>query len=114
MRSVGLPRRRLAGGQYDRSGFVLSACAAAALYRRSMLHDVGLFDEDFFAYREDADGKPVYDWTIVDRIFDTYLARGVRPYAQIGFMPEALSIKPQPYQHQWNPALRYGESGFGS
>ena len=25
------------------------------------------------AYREDAQGKPVYDWTIVDRIFDTYL-----------------------------------------
>ena len=28
--------------------------------------------------REDADGKPVYDWTIVDRIFDTYLERGVQ------------------------------------
>src|SRR6185369_780776 len=25
------------------------------------------------AYNEDADGKPVYNWTIVDRIFDTYL-----------------------------------------
>ena len=42
------------------------------------------------AYREDADGKPIYDWTIVDRIFDTYLARGVKPYAQIGFMPKDL------------------------
>src|SRR6185295_4681747 len=29
------------------------------------------------AYSEDAEGKPIYDWTIVDRIFDTYLARGV-------------------------------------
>ena len=28
------------------------------------------------AYTEDASGKPVYDWTIMDRIFDTYLARG--------------------------------------
>src|SRR6185503_1972823 len=43
------------------------------------------------AYREDAEGRPIYDWTIVDRIFDTYLARGLRPYAQIGFMPQALS-----------------------
>src|SRR5262245_63785663 len=25
------------------------------------------------AYKEDADGKPVYDWTILDRIFDTYI-----------------------------------------
>jgi len=61
------------------------------------------------AYREDADGKPVYDWTIVDRIFDTYLARGVRPYAQIGFMPKDLSIKPEPYQHKWTPRARYEE-----
>ena len=42
-------------------------------------------------YTEDAQGRPVYDWTIVDRIFDTYLERGVRPYVQIGFMPKALS-----------------------
>ena len=29
------------------------------------------------AYTEDAQGRPVYDWTVVDRIFDTYLERGV-------------------------------------
>lgn len=58
-------------------------------------------------YREDADGVPVYDWTILDRIFDTYLQRGVRPYAQIGFMPRDLSIKPEPYQHRWTPQARY-------
>lgn len=34
---------------------VFGACAAAALYRRAMLEDVGLFDEDFFAYHEDVD-----------------------------------------------------------
>ncbi len=50
-------------------------------------------------YNEDADGKPIYDWTIVDRIFDTYLQRGLKPYAQLGFMPEALSTHPQNYPH---------------
>ncbi len=60
-------------------------------------------------YREDATGRPIYDWTILDRIFDTYQACGVRPYAQIGFMPRDLSIKPDPYQHRWNPALGYNE-----
>ena len=59
------------------------------------------------AYHEDNDGKPVYDWTILDRIFDTYLERGVRPYVQIGFMPKDLSVKPVPYQHQWKPGDRY-------
>jgi xylan 1,4-beta-xylosidase len=61
------------------------------------------------AYTEDAQGRPVYDWTIVDRIFDTYLQRGLKPYAQIGFMPQALSVKPEPYQHEWRPGLPYGD-----
>ncbi len=60
-------------------------------------------------YREDAAGQPVYDWRIVDRIFDTYLEHGLRPYAQIGFMPEALSVKPKPYRHEWRPGLPYDE-----
>ncbi|WBY07467.1 hypothetical protein PIB19_19310 [Sphingomonas sp. 7/4-4] len=61
------------------------------------------------AYTERADGKPVYDWTVVDRIIDTYRARGVRPYLQIGFMPEALSSAPPgtPYQHSWRPGFAY-------
>jgi xylan 1,4-beta-xylosidase len=61
------------------------------------------------AYTEDAQGTPVYDWRIVDRIFDTYRERGLRPYAQIGFMPQALSVKPEPYQHEWRPGLPYNK-----
>ncbi len=53
------------------------------------------------AYTEDAAGKPVYDWTITDRIFDTYLAAHAKPFVEIGFMPEALSTHPQPYRHTW-------------
>lgn len=34
---------------------VFGPCAGAALYRRSMLEQIGLFDEDFFAYLEDVD-----------------------------------------------------------
>jgi xylan 1,4-beta-xylosidase len=51
------------------------------------------------AYKEDASGKPVYDWTINDQIFDAYLQRGVKPYIEIGFMPEALTTHPQNYPH---------------
>ncbi len=56
------------------------------------------------AYTEDKDGNPVYDWKIVDGIFDTYLAAGVHPYVQIGFMPKALSLHPEPYEHHWDPS----------
>lgn len=60
-------------------------------------------------YTEDKQGKPVYDWTIVDKIFDTYIERGMKPIAQIGFMPEALSSKPQPYRHFWKPGDNYND-----
>ena len=59
------------------------------------------------AYTEDRRGRPVYDWTILDKIFDTYIVRGMKPYVEIGFMPEALSINPQPYQHSWTPSTQY-------
>ena len=61
------------------------------------------------AYTEDAQGNPIYDWTTIDRIFDTYLERNVKPYVQIGFMPEAMSTHPQPYKHSWTPYAKYGE-----
>jgi xylan 1,4-beta-xylosidase len=53
------------------------------------------------AYTEDANGRPVYSWTIVDRIFDTYIQAGARPFVEIGFMPEALSTNPEPYIVNW-------------
>ena len=61
------------------------------------------------AYTEDAAGNPVYDWRGIDRIFDSYLARGVKPLVQIGFMPEAMSTHPTPYRHSWRPGLPYNQ-----
>jgi len=55
-------------------------------------------------YTEDKDGNAIYNWTIIDSIFDTYVQRKIRPLAQIGFMPEALSQNPTPYKHSWSPA----------
>lgn len=42
-------------GQYDSADEVLAPNGCAALYRRAMLDDVGLFDEAYFAYLEDLD-----------------------------------------------------------
>ena len=54
-------------------------------------------------------GNAVYDWRIVDGIFDAYLANGVRPFVQLGFMPQALSSAPAsvPYKHSWRPGFDY-------
>jgi xylan 1,4-beta-xylosidase len=53
------------------------------------------------AYTENKDGKPVYGWTILDHIFDTFHAAGIRPIVEIGFMPETLSTHPEPYRHNF-------------
>jgi xylan 1,4-beta-xylosidase len=60
------------------------------------------------AYTE-VGGRPRYDWTIVDRIIDTYLERKMKPFVQLGFMPEALSSRPQPYRHFWKPGDNYND-----
>jgi len=61
------------------------------------------------AYTEDANGKPVYSWKIIDSIFDSYVQRGMKPLAQIGFMPQALSTNPEPYRHYWKPGDKYSD-----
>jgi xylan 1,4-beta-xylosidase len=61
------------------------------------------------AYTEDSAGNPVYDWTIMDRIMDTHVERGIRPLVEIGFMPEALTTGPSPYRHTWQPGDDYGD-----
>ncbi len=56
---VGIAWDRLGGHPDDPADLapqpVFGACAGAALYRRGMLDQVGLFDEDFFMYLEDVD-----------------------------------------------------------
>lgn len=42
-------------GQYENEEFVFSACGGAAIYRRAMLEDIGLLDDDFFFSGEDVD-----------------------------------------------------------
>lgn len=42
-------------GTYSKRTAVFSTCAGAGIYRRSVLDEIGLFDEAFFAYLEDVD-----------------------------------------------------------
>ena len=54
-------------------------------------------------------GQPVYNFAIIDHIIDTYLARGIHPYLELGFMPEALTSAPPgvPYRRPWKPGAAY-------
>jgi xylan 1,4-beta-xylosidase len=48
-------------------------------------------------YTEDAAGNAHYDWTRLDAIMDELTRPGLEPFVQAGFMPQALSSKPEPY-----------------
>lgn len=52
-------------------------------------------------YTEDAAGKPIYSWAVLDQIFDTFHHAGIKPLVEIGFMPQALSTHPEPYRHNF-------------
>lgn len=51
----------------------------------------GILDDDVGVFGRDAQGKPVYNFTYVDQIYDGLLARGVKPFVELGFMPTKLS-----------------------
>ena len=56
-------------------------------------------------YTLDANGRPVYNFKILDQIFDAYRDAGVRPMVEFGFMPEALASGPAPYQTHYPKTL---------
>lgn len=65
-------------------------------------------------YSEDANGKPIYDFKILDGIFDAYQSAGVRPMVELGFMPKDLaadlSNRHEPYQVHYPQSTVSGKS----
>jgi xylan 1,4-beta-xylosidase len=49
----------------------------------------------------DAAGKPVYDFKILDQIFDEYKKAGVRPMVELGFMPKDLASGTMQYEYPY-------------
>ena len=52
-------------------------------------------------YSEDADGKPVYDFKILDAIFDEYRDAGVTPMFELGFTPKAMASGSGTYEDHY-------------
>ena len=65
-----------------------------------------IFHDDVGVYDEDRNGDPVFNFTYVDQIYDGLLARGVRPFVELSFMPYKLASKPaiHPFWYKQNVA----------
>lgn len=73
-----------------------------------------IFLDDNGVYREDESGKPIYNFSYVDQIYDGLLRNGVRPCVEISFMPYQLSSNPKaihPFWYKQNvaPPKDYGK-----
>ena len=61
-------------------------------------------------YKEDSDGNAVYDWSCIDEIFDFFREVNIKPFVEIGFMPENLASKKQYASFLWRPNVSYPKS----
>jgi len=61
-----------------------------------LLDDVGVYDED-------KNGRPVYNFSYVDQIYDGLLAAGVKPFVELSFMPYKLAARPELQAFWYHP-----------
>jgi xylan 1,4-beta-xylosidase len=64
-----------------------------------------IFHDEVGVYDEDKDGKPVYNFSYVDQIYDGLLAAGIKPFVEISFMPKKLSSSQQPFGFWYVPLV---------
>lgn len=51
----------------------------------------GLLGDDMGVYREDAQGRPEYNWQYIDEVYDFLLRIGMKPFVELGFTPGAMA-----------------------
>jgi xylan 1,4-beta-xylosidase len=59
-----------------------------------------IFHDEVGVYDEDSEGKPVYNFSYIDQIYDGLLENHVRPFVELGFMPVKLAAQPT-FQSFW-------------
>jgi xylan 1,4-beta-xylosidase len=62
-----------------------------------------IFHDEVGVYDEDLHGKPVYNSSYVDQIYDGLRANGVRPFVELSFMPRKLASSLKPHAFWYKP-----------
>jgi len=104
----------------------LAPTVAELGFRYIRFHDV--FHDTLGTVRR-VDGKIVYDWTKLDQLYDSLLAKGIRPFVELGFTPDALKTsdqtlfywkgntshpKPDMWSHLVDAFVRHVRSRYGA
>lgn len=62
-----------------------------------------IFHDENGVYDEDQNGKPIYNFSYVDQIYDGLLDAGVRPFVELSFMPRKLAANLTPHPFWYKP-----------
>jgi xylan 1,4-beta-xylosidase len=62
-----------------------------------------ILDDENGVYNEDGQGRPVYNFSYVDQIYDWLLENGIRPFVEITFMPRKLAANLTPHPFWYKP-----------
>jgi xylan 1,4-beta-xylosidase len=64
-----------------------------------------IFHDEVGIYNEDAQGKPFYNFSYADQIYDGLLKNGVRPFVELSFMPKKLAAFDSPHAFWYKPTV---------
>src|SRR6266436_5685871 len=77
-----------------------------------------IFHDEAGLYDEDNGGRPVYNFSYIDQIYDGLLQNHVRPFIELSFMPKKLASDPAPFMPSGTsktfPRLKTVTSGSSS
>jgi len=62
-----------------------------------------IFHDEAGLYDEDAQGRPVYNFSYIDQIYDGLRENGLRPFVELSFMPRKLAASLQPHAFWYKP-----------
>jgi len=64
-----------------------------------------ILDDEVGLYDEDTEGKPVYNFSYIDQIYDGLLENGVRPFIELSFMPKKLAAADEVHSFWYHPIV---------
>jgi xylan 1,4-beta-xylosidase len=64
-----------------------------------------IFHDEIGVYDEDKKGKPIYNFSYVDQIYDGLLENGVRPFVELSFMPRKLASREAVHSFKYHPIV---------
>jgi len=86
-----------------REGYRNDLRACKSIFDLQYVRFHGIFHDEVGVYDEDKDGKPLYNFSYVDQIYDGLLENHVRPFVELSFTPKKMASKDMLHGFWYHP-----------